>query len=166
MIDYDIDRRLVVKFTTLTENEEKKITSELISFLYYYYLQTGISKNPDSQKVFEYYNKSIKKPNTIQLLLEDFNVQVDAINYIKETYSMIVLIMSELDDNRQELFINETKEYQREQYLKSMIYLLNKNKENEKVRNIIDYLNKHKINKDNISADYIRRIINKVFELV
>lgn len=164
--DGNIDRRLVVKFTTLTENEEKAVVSELISMMYYYYLQTGISKNPDSNKVFEYYNKNIKKPSSIERLLYDFNVQVDAIGYIEETYNMIVVIMDGLEDHRQKFFIDRTKEYQREHYLEAMIYLLDKNKENEKVRDIIDYLKKHGINQDNISDNYIRRIVTKVYNLV
>ncbi len=167
MVNEDIiDRRLVVKFTSLREKEEKTVVSELISMMYYYYLQTGISKNPNSQEILEYYKKNIKKPNSIQGILDDFNVRVDAMSYIKETYNMVVFIMSGLDDNRHELFIDETKDYQREQHLRSMNYLLNKNKENEKVRNIIEYLKKHRINEYNISDDYIRRIINKIFELV
>jgi len=166
MIDDNIDRRLVVKFTTLKEKKEKEITSELISMMYYYYLKTGISKNPDSNKVFEYYDKHIKKPHTIHKLLRDFNVQIDSINYIKETYNMIVVIMDGLEDDRQKFFIDETKEYQRVNSLTTMIYLLDKNKENEKVRDIIEYLKKHGINEDNISADYIKRIINKIYEVL
>lgn len=166
MIDDNIDRRLGIIFTTLMENGEKAIISELISMMYYYYLQTGISKNPNSKEILEYYKKNIKKPNSIQGILDDFNVQVDAMSYIKETYNMVVFIMTGLDDNRQELFIDKTKDYQREHHLKCMIYLLNKNKENEKVRNIIEYLNKHRLNEDNISDDYIRRIIIKLYELL
>ena len=166
MVNEDTDRRVVVKFTTLRENEEKAVVSELISWMYYYYLKTSTSKNPDSHKVFEYYNKNIKKPYTIQSLLEDFNVKVDAINYIEETYDMVVLIMSNTVDERQKAIIDSTKDYNRKHHLNAVIYLLNKNKENEKVKDIIDYLKKHRINKRNISDDYIKRIVNKVYQLM
>lgn len=129
-------------------------------------MKTGISKNPDSQKVFEYYNRNIKKPQSIQNLLNDYDVQVDAINYIEETYDMVVLIMSSTVDDRYKVIIDETEMYERDYYLKVMIYLLNKNNENEKVRNIVDYLNKHRINEDNISDDYVRRIITKIYEVL
>ena len=167
MINDDIiDRRLVIKFMHLRENEEKAVVGELITWMYYYYLKTGISKNPNSNEVFEYYNRNIKKARSIQSLLDDFNVQVDAINYIEETYDMIVLVMSSIVDNRQKAIIDETKAYNRKDYIHAMIYLLDKNKENEQVKSIIDYLNKHQINKDKISDDYIKRIINKIFESV
>lgn len=137
--------------------------------IYYYYLKTGISKNPDANKVFEYYNRNIKKPKRIQSLLNNFNVQVDAINYIEETYDMVVFIMSSMSstvDERQKAIVDATKVYNRKNHLDAMIYLLNRNKENEQVRNIIDYLNKHRINENNISDDHIVRIIDKVYQLV
>lgn len=167
MINEDnIDRRLVVKFTTLNEKYEKLITDELISFIYYYYLQTGIYKKANSNAVFEYYYENIKKPRSIHELLEDFNVQVDAVRYIEETYNMIVLIMQGLEDDRMKFFIDESKEYKREEFLGSMIYLLDKYKANEKVKDIIGYLERHGMNQDNITDDYIKRIVNKVYDLV
>ncbi|MFL0270100.1 hypothetical protein [Candidatus Clostridium radicumherbarum] len=161
-----IDRRLVIKFTTLNEEQENSLVIELISFIYYYYLKTGISKDPSGVEVLEYYNRNIKKPCSIEKILDNFQVQVDAITYIEEVYSMVVLIMSGIDDIRQKVIIDKTKDYDREHHLQVMAYLLNTNKDNKDVMVIQKYLNRHNITDRNISNDYIKRIINKIYLLV
>lgn len=161
-----IDRRLVVKFTTLNERQEIALINELISLMYYYYLETGTCKDPSGIEILEYYNKNIIKPSSIQKMLGDFYVQVDAITYIEEVYSMVVLIMSGIDDTRQMLIIDKNKDYDREHQLHIMENLLNRNKGNKDVMAIQEYLNRHDITERNISNDYIDRIINKVYMLV
>lgn len=161
-----IDGRSVPVFNTLTERQENIILNYLIDFMYYYSLLTGIKGEVDGNKVFQYFVKNIKKPYSLQQMLTNTEVAIDAINYIQQWYQDIIKIKAALRDDELNLFLDVTKEYNKEHHLIVMQKLLKENQNKEEVKAIINYLNKHNITNRIISEDYIKRIINKVYEVI
>lgn len=164
--NYIYDGRLVPVFNTLDERTENKILNCLIDFWYYYSIMSVDMGELNENKVFQYFVEHIKKPNSIQEMLIDINISIDAIEYIRLYYKDIVKIKETIEDTEFYPFIDLKKEYKREHYKKIMMELLEENQEKEEVKLIIKYLNKHNMTLSNIPDDYIRRIEDKVYAAI
>ncbi len=163
--DYAFDGRLVPVFNTLNEREENKILTFLIDFLYYHSIMCVEKAEQDENEIFQYFVYNIKKPLSLEKMILDINVEIDAINYIGLYYKDIVKIKGAIADVDFNHFIDIKKEYQRDHHLKIMMALLERNKDKQEVKAITNYLDRHKITPSNISSDYIQRIIDKVYEV-
>jgi hypothetical protein len=160
------DRRLMVAFSSLGNyRDEVKIINHLIEFIYHYYLITGINKNPESSKVFQYYSQNIMKPSSIEKMIMNMSTQIDAIDYISKYYNQVILIKSGMDTDHTALIIDYKACYDRQHYLNVMKYLLSRNNDISEVKCIIEYLNKKDLKEHNIPDDYVKRIISKMYNI-
>lgn len=164
--NYIFDGRLVPVFNTLDERKENKILSSLIDMMYYYSIISVEKGEMEENKIFQYFVRNIKKPLSLQQLLKNSEVAIDAINYIQECYKDVVLIKAALTDNEFRPFIDTTKEYNREHYLIVMRHLLEENKDKDETKAISNYLEKHRITTDNMPDIYIQRIVDKIYAVI
>jgi hypothetical protein len=160
------DGRLVPVFNTLDARKETKILTWLIDMIYYYSIISVEKVETEENKIFQYFVQNIKKPLSLQQLLKNSEVGIDAINYIQECYNDIVLIKASLTDNEFRPFIDTTREYNREHYLIVMKHLLEENKDKDETKAITNYLEKHKITEDNMPNIYIQRIVDKIYAVI
>jgi hypothetical protein len=160
------DGRIVTVFNTLDERKENKILTWLIDMIYYYSIISVEKGEMEGNKMFQYFVRNIKKPLSLQKLLKDSDVAIDAINYIQECYRDVVLIKAALTDNEFRPFIDTTREYNREHYKIVMKCLLVDNTDKQEVKSITNYLEKHRITEDNMPDIYIQRIVDKIYAVI
>ncbi len=164
--NYIFDGRLVPVFNTIGERNENKILTCLIDFMYYYSIMSVEKREIDENEIFKYFVENIKKPLSLEKMLLDINIEIDAINYIQQYYKDIVKIKESIAESDFYPFIDIKKEYKREHYLKVMRNLLVENKDKEEVKAITNYLDKHRITDCNITDNYIQRIVDKVYVII
>lgn len=157
----EVDRRMVVNFITLRESQEYELTSHLMEFIVYYNSVVSTEKQVDAETVFNYYYRNIMKPQSVEVFLQDANVEIDAIRFIEQYYESFVRIIG----NNEAMIIDRNKDYDRDKYLKVMNYLLEKYRDKKEVRQIIRYLKVHGLRDKELSDDYVRRIVRKIYEV-
>lgn len=164
--NYIFDGRLVPVFNTLDERKENKILSSLIDMMYYYSIISVEKGELDENKMFQYFVNNIKKPLSLQQLLKNSDVAIDAINYIGLYYKDIIKIKGAIAGTEFNPFINCKNQYKREHYLKIMMVLLEGNKDKQEVKAITNYLDKHRITTGNMPDNYIQRIVDKIYSVI
>lgn len=157
-----IDRRLVLIFPTLLEQQEKAIVDHLIEFIIYYSKVVAKGNHIDAARVFDYYRRNIMKPTSVEALLNKTGVEVDIIRFIEQYYNQFVWLIG---SDKESMIIDRNKDYNRDKYLEVMKHLLEKYRDKKEVSDIIRYLKVHGLSDKNLSDEFIKRIIKKVYEI-
>lgn len=158
----EIDRRLVVSFQSLSEQKEKLLLDHLIEVMIYYSKVFTKEKHIDAPKVFNYYWKNIMKPHSIDVMLNETGVAVDAIRYIEQYYNPLVGLIGK---DKNTMIIDRNENYNRNKYLDVMKHLLDKHRDKNEVREIIRYLKVHGLRDKELTDDYVRRIVKRIYEV-
>lgn len=156
-----IDRRLVVNFPSLSEEQEKLILDHLMEFIIYYSTVVNIEKQNNAATMFDYYCRNIMKPESVEILIEDVNVVIDAIRFIEQYYNPLVMIIRK----NNLMIIDISKPFSRDKYLYVMKYLLEKHRDKNEVWEISRYLRVHGLRNKKLKNDYVRRIVKKIYEV-
>lgn len=159
-ITNEVDRRLVVNFPSLNEEKEKLLLDHLIEFIVYYSKMVPKEKQVDAATAFDYYYRNVVKPYSIEVMLKVTGVAVDAIRYIEQYYSPLVEL---IESDKNPMIIDRNKNYDRNKYLDVMKHLLEKHRDKREVREIIRYLKVHGLRENELSDDYVRRIVKRLY---
>lgn len=163
-----IDRRIKINFRTLNERQENEIICSLMDFLAWYKNNEQIvnktikqqNKKVDDISLVDFWIENIGKSEQIEEFLKDINVVADCYEYVKRYKKMILLLK-----DYPEQWVCTKNHYRTKEQAEELRRLFAKMKNHPEVEKIIEYLKKHGMDEDHISAEYAERIIQKCRQL-
>lgn len=162
LIDDNYDGRIVRNFKALTESEEIDMVSNLTNYFAWFSKNSEKvlkemdknKENTDKKDIVEFWLENIVKPKEVEEKLKSVDVLADVFKYTEKYFEKMVFLKTEPDAP-----VKLIKNHRTKKQADQIEIIFRNHKENAKVNEIINYLNRKKLTVDDLNFNQAKRII-------